>query len=108
MYMKILSWNVRSLGGLRWKRRRGQIRQELSKELTSGQLDFLFIQEQRLKATQIEHYESLLKDDWETFWTVGYGPLENRERTCIAIRGPWKSFVINKVVFIPGRAQLLE
>ena len=40
--MKFLSWNIRSLGGPDWKRKRGRIRQELAHGLTNGPLDFIY------------------------------------------------------------------
>ena len=65
--MKFLSWNIRSLGGPDWKRKRGRIRQELAHGLTNGPLDFICLQEDRLKEAQILNYGNLLAGDWEAF-----------------------------------------
>ena len=93
--MKILYWNVRILGGHHRKRSKGRLGQELSKEVTMDQLDFLFMQEHRLKA-------------WEVLWLAGYGATQNQWGVCMAVKGTSNSCVLNKVVIAPRRAHLVQ
>ena len=69
--MRIITWNVRSLGGSHWKRKRGKLRQELNTNLIDGKMDFLLIQEHRLRTEQLHSYGSLLPADWEIFGPMG-------------------------------------
>ena len=106
--MKILSWNVRGLGGLHWKRKRSGLRQEISKELTNGELDFLFLQEHHLKVAQTSNYGAILNGDWDVSWSKGYDPTENQGGVCVAVRGSWRNHVISKIEIVPGRALLIQ
>ena len=105
--MKILSWNIRGLGGSHWKRKRSRLRQELNKGLIAGQIDFLLIQEHHFNARQIDCCGSLLKGDWQIFWAPGYGSSENQGGICIAVHGMWKSCIVRQEILIPGRAQVI-
>ena len=100
--MRILSWNIRGLGGSHWKRKRSRLRQELNKGLSAGKIDFLLIEKHHLNESQIDCYGSLLKGDWHIFWAPGYGSFENQGGICVEVHGKWKSCIVRQEILIPG------
>ncbi|KAH7277724.1 hypothetical protein KP509_38G003900, partial [Ceratopteris richardii] len=103
--MIVATWNVRGLGGTHWKRKRGRLRQELSKYVIDGQIDFLLLQEHRLSKERIAEYDNLLQGNWEVYWGNGYGQEENGGGICVAIRGIWRQHVVEDKIIVQGRAQ---
>ena len=100
--MRIATWNVRGLGGGKWKRKRGRLRQEMHKYVTNGQVDFLLLQEHRLSKAKIENYGSTMSGDWVHFWSPGYGAEENAGGVCIVCGEIWKEKVLDAKVLVCG------
>ncbi len=46
--MRVVTWNVRELGGSLFRKKRGRIRQDLQKCLLGGAIDVLMLQEHHL------------------------------------------------------------
>ncbi len=105
--MRIVSWNVRGLGGGQWKRKRGRLRQEMQKHVIGQHVDILLLQEHRLSKEKTEKYGSTMYGDWDHFWGHGYGAEENAGGVCIVSKGLWRKNILHSEVIEQGRAQFL-
>ncbi len=105
--MRILSWNVQGLGGSLCRRYRGRLRQDLRKCIVGGDIDMMLIQEHHLSDRRISRYGCFLPGNWEMFWSAAYGPMASQGGVCIAVQDKYKSWITQKQVIIPGRAQYM-
>jgi hypothetical protein len=103
--MMIVTLNIRGLGGAHWKHKRGKLKQELSKDVIDGSIDFLFLQEHHLNTQKVSSYGKLLQGNWEVYWGPGYGHEENAGGICLAARGIWRQYVVAHEILIQGQAQ---
>jgi exonuclease III len=93
--MRIVSWNVRGLGGGQWKRKQGRVRQEMQKHVIGQHVDILLLQEHRLSKEKTKKYGSTMYEDWDHFWGNGYGAQENARGVCIVSNGKWRKNILH-------------
>mgnify|MGYP000376695526 CR=1 FL=1 len=71
--MRVVSWNLKGLGGPLYKRYRSRLRQDLKKCLPTVRVDIILIQEHHLNASRISQYRTVLSGEWDMFWSTTYG-----------------------------------
>ena len=103
--MRLLSWNVRGLGGPRYLRTRGVLRQELQRCLVGGPIDMLLLQEHHLSESRIRRCGQLMHRQSETFWSAAFGTAGAQGGVCICIAESWRDAIVDRGIVVPGRAQ---
>ena len=83
------------------------MRQELQRCLIGGSINLFLVQEHHLSNSRVKRYDSLLSGRYETFWSVGFGPMEGQGGVCMSIAEVWQPSVLERSVLVPGRAQVV-
>ena len=65
------------------------------------------LQEHHLSVERVQTYGTILPGEWDMFWVPAIGPNQTRGVVCIAIAKKLKSLIVEKLVGVPGRAQLV-
>ena len=86
-------------------RYRGKLRQDLSRCLIGGPIDFLMLQEHHLTESRIRLCGSLLQRHAEVFWSPAFGPHGIQGGVCISIADSWRSAILDRGVIVPVHAQ---
>ena len=71
--------------------------------MVGGSIDFLLVQEHHLSESRVRRYGSLLSGRYESFWSVGFGPMGGQGGVCMSIAETWQPSVLERRILVPGR-----